>query len=299
VTRDWILDALGRPSFDKLATRLPASRVWSGLLEIMRHRAARPPADVLRQYERDPFTRPSVLDPRIGLAIDQQLFAAAAEFDAIELSPVAPLGTCSAISLVHQHKILSALRGTEVIADPTNCLALEAALRLRHHPTTVVRLATSARVVRCQPAPDRPGYARHFRLFGLVTAGREAPEHQTSVAGLVDHVRAIWRALDLLEQHGYRFGARRIALRSIPARAPIADRVATALSDLPVEREPLDHPYYDGVRYMVFVTSPAGEAVPLIDGGLVDWVAKLTSNRSHVGVVSGMGSQLVGFLFRA
>ena len=33
--------------------------------------------------------------------------------------------------------------------------------------------------------------------------------------------------------------------------------------------------------------------LPLIDGGAFDWVSRLSANRKHVFVASGLGSQLV------
>jgi hypothetical protein len=49
---------------------------------------------------------------------------------------------------------------------------------------------------------------------------------------------------------------------------------------------------------MLWVTHANGEQVPLIDGGLFDWVAKLTSNRRAVYATTGMGAQLAAAAFR-
>lgn len=296
MNRDWITNA----ELARLARELGGSELQSLLLEILRERArARSPADVLAQYRRDRFTRPAPIDQRTFVEIDHHLLAAATRFEAIELSPVAPLGACSAIALIDQNRVLSALRGTEVVSDPTNVLALECAERLRAVPSAAVHLATSQRVVRAQPAPKLPGYSQHFRIFVLASAGRERAEHGFAVETLVLHIRTMMHALDQLEAHGYRFGARRVDLKTIAERDAIAERVAAALGDLSIERRPLDHAYYAGVRYNIWVTTPDGIQVPLIDGGLCDWVARLTSNRRHVYVVSGMGAQLVAHAFRA
>jgi hypothetical protein len=50
---------------------------------------------------------------------------------------------------------------------------------------------------------------------------------------------------------------------------------------------------------MLWVHAPDGSAVPLVDGGAFDWLGRLTSNRRHAYVASGMGAQLVSYLFRA
>jgi hypothetical protein len=52
-----------------------------------------------------------------------------AEVEGVELSPIAPLGTCSAVGPVSQNRIVSAMRSAEVVSDSTNALAVEAADR--------------------------------------------------------------------------------------------------------------------------------------------------------------------------
>ena len=297
MARDWATDAIGTESFDKLAAELPGSELQSLLLEVMRRRAmSRTPADVLAQYRRDRFVRPSAIDQRVLVELDGHLLAVAERFAAIELSPVAPLGTCSTLGLTDQNRTLTALRGTEVVSDPTNVLALECGERLRSAPGEHVHLATSQRVIRAQPFPDKPGYAAHFRIFVLASGGREREDHAFAVESLVLHITTMQRALDRLEQHGYRFGARRVDVLATAERAALADRVAAATGGV---RKVLEHPYYSGgVRYMLWVTAPSGEEVPLIDGGLFDWLAQLTANRRNVYVASGMGAQLAAFAFR-
>src|SRR3954452_20522150 len=145
-TRSWIGAGLPDGAYDSLANGLPASRLWSLLLDVARARAARRRLqDVVGQWQRDRFVQPSIVDQRALVEIDRHLLAAAADFDAFELSPVAPLGVCSLMGRASQNKVLSALRGTEVVADPTNVMALECARRLKKDASAAVRLATSHR----------------------------------------------------------------------------------------------------------------------------------------------------------
>jgi hypothetical protein len=239
-----------------------------------------------------------VVDPREALGIDAELFSAAADFEAIELSPIVPLGTCSTFALTDQNRVVSALRTTEVVADPTNVLALECARRLRSNDRSVSHLATSQRVVRAQPTPKLPGYAPHFRLFVLASAGREHEDHAFTVDSLIHHVRTVLAALDRLEQRGYTFGEWRIEILATAERAELGDRIANGIRGN-IERKLLTHPYYTGgLRYTLWASPPGGLAVPLADGGAFDWLARLTSNRRAVYVASGMGSQLIALLFR-
>ena len=293
---EWIARAVGDEAFQALAEGLGGSELQSLLLEVMARRAAaRTPAEVLAQYKRDRFVQASPLDQRESLAVDTHLLAAAEGFEAIELSPVTPLGTCSAMGPTHQNRTLSALRGTEVVSDPTNVMALVAAERLQSGAAEV-HLATTMRAVRAQPFPKQSGFTQHFRIFTMASAGREQEQHGWTVAALVRHVQTVGRALDRLEQHGYAFGARRVDILARPDREEPAKRIAAQLG---AALKPLTQPYYSGgIRYMFWVTAPDGAEIPLVDGGAFDWLAKLTSNRRHAFVTTGGGSQLIQLRFK-
>jgi hypothetical protein len=297
--RGWIVEHVGEAAFERLATELSGSELQSVLLEVMHRRAhARRSADVLGQYQRDAFCRPSPIDLRASVALDAHLLEAAVGFEAIELSPVAPLATCSSVALTDQNRVLSALRSTEVTSDPTNVLALECALRLRADPAAPIHFATSQRVIRTQPVPKLPGFSQHFRIFVLASGGSETRDHGFTVDTFVRHVQTMLRALDRLEQHGYRFGARRVDVRATEERAALGDRIAAVLGAV-ARRQPLDHAYYTGgLRAMIWVTAADGTEVPLIDVGAFDWLAKLSSNRRAVFIASGGGQQLMALRFR-
>jgi len=295
----WIDQGLPPGTSDAL-TGLPASRLWSLLLEVADSRAAaRRMGDLAAQWDRDRFVQPSMVDQRRLVTVDQHLLGAAAAFESIELSPVAPLGVCSLMGYTSQNKVLSALRGTEVVADPTNVMALECARRMRKDPDAVVRLATSHRCVRAQPFPQQRGFAAHFRMFCLVSAGVERQNHAFVVDALAEHISTMLHALDRLEQEGFAFPERRVAVLATPDKASLGDRIAAALGPAAVVRSLLEHPYYSGgLRFQISARSSEGMHVPLIDGGSFDWVARLTSNRRAVYVASAFGSQLAAQLYR-
>ena len=297
--RDWIVDRIGSAAFEQLATGLAGSDLHSVLLEVMQHRARnRTPADVLSQYLRDGFCAPAEIGLRTSHEVDGHLLAAADAFEALDLSPVAPLGVSSAIAQTGQNRVLSALRMTEVVSDPTNVLALECARRLRAAWDTPVHLATSQRVLRAQPVPRLPGYGQHFRIFVLASGGREAKDHAFTVQTCALHIRTMLAALDRLEHHGYAFGMRRVDILTTPARQQVGDRLGELLN-VSVVRGPLGHAYYSGgLRYQIWVTAPDGSDVPLIDGGAFDWLARLAANRRAVYIATGTGSQLIAWSFR-
>jgi hypothetical protein len=297
--RHWTSAGVDGSAYAALTSELPASQLWTLLLDVMQRRAAeRTPSDLARQWARDRFVQPAYIDQRTLVALDGHLLAAAHQFEAIELSPLAPLGAASVVGPTSQNKIVSALRGTEVVSDPTNVFALECARRLRANPAQLVRLATCHRCVRAQQAPKLPGYAQHFRIFCLATAGRESQDHAVLVGALTEHITTHLAALDRLEQHGYKFNGRRVRILATADRAALADRIASACGPQ-AEREPLDHSYYGGLRFMINVRARDGADIPLIDGGTFDWVGKLAANHRLVFVASGMGAQLVAYLFRA
>jgi hypothetical protein len=299
-TREWIIQHVGAPTFEHLASGLAGTALQSVLLDVMRVRATRrSPKDVLAQYQRDPFCAPANIDLRTTIELDGHLLAAAEGFEAIELSPVAPLGACSTVAFTDQNRVLAALRMTELVSDPTNVLALECALRMRVRPETPVHLATCQRVIRAQPVPKLPGYSQHFRIFVMASGGREAKDHAFTIQTILRHIRTMLAALQRLELHGYCFGKRRVDVLATAEREVIADRIAEGLGDL-ATRKLLEHPYYSsGLRYQIWVTAPDGSEVPLIDGGAFDWLAKIASNRRAVYVATGAGTQLAALRFRS
>jgi hypothetical protein len=164
-----------------LAERLAATDLQSLLLEIYRRRSARmAPADLLAQHESSRFTQPDELDPRAVATFEQLAWSHLPDgYDALELSPLRPLGTNSVVATVNQNKVVSTIRNVEVVADSTNVLALECALRrrdlLRHVASRFepVCLVASQRQVRAQTFGGHKEWA-HF----LHNVDSTAPQRQ-------------------------------------------------------------------------------------------------------------------------
>lgn len=296
----WATAGFGESAYAALARGMPASEVWSLLLNAMRERAEhRSAGALLQQWENDRFVQLSYIDQRTLLDLDSHLLAAAHEFEAVELSPLAPLGTSSSVALTTQNRVVSTVRGTEVVSDPTNVLALESARRLREDQTRVVRFCTSHRCVRAQAIPKVPGFAAHFRMFCMTTAGHERKDQAFVTEALAHHIRTHLLGLDRLERHGYRFPNRRLRLLSSEEREPLAQRIAAAIDGVPVTMERLEQRYYDGLRFMISAHTAAGDDIPLIDGGAFDWLHALAANRKLVFVASAIGSQLAAYLYKS
>jgi catechol 2,3-dioxygenase-like lactoylglutathione lyase family enzyme len=286
---------------DDLAARSPSECLPLMLRVARAHAARRRPSDLRAQFSQDGFVSPSGLDLRVAHKLDGMALDAAREFEAVLLSPLAPLGTCSALSPSHQNRIVSTARGTEVVSDPTNVLSLECWQSLQRTGAREVRLCTVHQTVRAQRFEAKAGYAQHFRLFALAEAGISRAEHGFEVEAFARHVQVFWHLLDTCTSLGSRFPNRRAQLLFSEKGAPIAARIRKRLHetrpDLPIDEGPLHSGYYDGVRLLFGADGASGQHVNLSDTGLFDWVAKLSSNRRLRFVASGLGLQLLPLLF--
>ena len=286
----------GEGTLDALAERLSPADLATLLLEVVRRRSAGvSPAALLRRYRDDAFVEAAGPDGRALVRLAHLLVEALPEdVDVVGLSPLAPLGASSALAPVHQDRMVSTVRGTEVVSDPTNVLALEAAVRrsvlLRRDPRAVteVRLAAVHRVLRGQRFPA--GWQQHFTLLALVAAGRDGGNRRfergclaAEVATLVDAVLAV--------------GVRRVEVRvtdlSGGAFDPVAD-VASAMAGrhrVSVVADPdreRARGYYQEACFLLH-GGDGEELLELGDGGFVDWTAQLLSNskeRLFTGAIS-------------
>jgi hypothetical protein len=297
MSESWKTAGVDAAAADALFHRLPASQLWSLLLKVMEARARRPAPHIVAQWERDGFTAPAAADQRLLVELDRALLAAAPQFEAIELSPLAPLGACSAIALTSQNRVVSALRGCEVVSDPTNVMALECARRLKPSGTGLVRLATAHRCVRAQPFPRLPGFAAHFRIFCLASGTAKGADHDSQLAAFVEHVEVQFRALEAVRHAGIDCPDPTVTLFATPERAGLADRIASAVGRDVIRRE-LTHRYYDGLRFTITARNRSGDEIPIVDGGAFDWLARLTGNRKLTFIASGLGTQLLATQFR-
>ncbi len=187
--------------FSLLSQDLPLSDLQSLLMEVYRARTAKLREMDIRDRAGRALLAPSKIDARLLNEFDRIAFETAAEFEAIELSPVAPLGLTRVLAAIDQNNMLTTIRNSEVLGDATVALALECSRR-RMRDTAAVRLAASHRVVRLQPF-DLPGYVPHFRLFSMVSAGRDTGSHAFEIQHLGEHLRFYLRFFEALNVHGF------------------------------------------------------------------------------------------------
>ncbi|WP_051580776.1 hypothetical protein [Pseudonocardia acaciae] len=278
---------------------LSPTDLQSLLLGVARTRAARvTPARVARRWREDRFVRPAGHDPRALVRVEARLWELLPErFAGVELSPVAPLGTCSAVATVDQNRVVSTVRGSEVLADPTNALAVEAARRrAAGSRRDRVDLAACHRVLRGQ-AFDGPGLAAHFKLFALVSSARDTGSGQTEARLLTDHLRYWLRVLaEFAPTHRPRLLftpfdspvlAQRFADVIVPALA--ADRSCVELTADP------DRTQGSGYYADAALCLRAGD-VDLGDGGTTTWTASLLGDAKERCVISCVATERLAAL---
>lgn len=312
--RRALSQAGGADLLDVLAEQLSGADLTSLMLEVMRRRAGRlSPADVLRQYRTDRFVSPASIDVMDLRRVESAMFGALpAGFDVLTLAPVLPLGAHSALGAVDPRNVIATIRRTEVAADPTNGLALEAAARrarlLEASPRSAepVRLATSQRVTRAQQFEGPISFA-HFQLLGVVTAGRDTGSHEFERTHLIEHLRLAASGIDAA---GAGVGEIKIAITRLDDAATgiladvehaFAGVAGVQVADAP-ERES-GRAYYRCLCFKVYVrfTDPEGallDPVEIGDGGFTDWTAKLLGNRKERLLISGHGLDRLAIMSR-
>jgi hypothetical protein len=298
---------------DLLAERLAPSDLQSLLLAVSRRRAARTrPVELLQRYERDRFMHPSDQAPSSLAELERLAHdVLPSGFEMLALSPVCPLGTVAALTSVGQNSVVSTTRGSEVVSDPTNVLALECSLRRRgllaaeRGSRERVRLAALHRALRAQ-AWDDPRFSQHFAVFGLCTAGRDEGAFGFESEALTEHLRFYARLLGDLSSRGLKPASLRIAVTPVDRShedvltrtviEPLAAEFPAASFSLDLTRErALD--YYREACLSVSLETASGEVHELADGGFTDWTQQLLGNRKERLLISGIGlERLAGAL---
>jgi hypothetical protein len=284
-----VLPAIGGAEVVERLAALSGSDFTTVMLAVARLRAAREtPASVLRRYRADRFVQPAGAHPA-GLRRAEDLLAASlpSEFEILTLAPLVPFGTHAVLGPLSQDKVITAMRACEAAADPTNALALEAAVRRIGARDAPVRLAALQRVVRVEQAQQ--GRFAHFSLLGLVTAGRDDGGRRFEHESAAEHVRVVAAGLTAA-------GLDRIQLALTPltpAGQAVASAVAgslagTALDVVVDDDRQSGRGYYRDLCFKVNVMAGA-EWTEVGDGGFTDWTARLTASNKERLLISGVG----------
>ena len=283
-----VLASVGPGVLDRLA-ELSGSDFTSLMLEVARRRAAREtPATVTRRYRTDRFVRPATSAWR-ELRGAEDLLAGhlPANYELLTPAPLVPLGTHSVLGTVSQDKVVTAMRACEVAADPTNALALEAAVRRLAEPASIVRLAAFQRVVRAQQTV--PGYLPHFGLLGMAIAGRDRGSRRFEHTAVAEHVSALAAGLAAAGLAPAQLALTPLSEAGESVAAAVAGKLAGPLIEVVTDRQRQSgRGYYRDLCFKINVES-AGEWEEIGDGGFTDWAARLTASSKERLLISGLG----------
>ena len=226
-----------------------------------------------------------------------------------EISPVAPLGCCSALAPVDQNNVLTTIRNTEVCSDPTNVLAMECAklreqlLKIRETKFQKVKLCTSQRVLRTQPFEGKDSVA-HFKLLSLCVAGRDEGAFNFEIDNLLIQLNYFIDLLNNLSQFGISISSIRILL--IVYNPAIKEKLQYVIHHIGKDNCNVkinavlydnEQTYYETLRYNIFATNYRGEEYFVCDGGFTGWTQKLLNNRKERLLTSGLGIERLFLVF--
>jgi hypothetical protein len=279
-----------------LVDRLSGSELNSLLLEVFDQRVRHvPPERLLQQYESNRFVKPAAVD-MIGLLqleLDTLAFLRDRQFQPVELSPAAVLGSCSVVGTVSQDKIVSAVRNTEIMADATNSIALHIAGIKKNSPATdeLMRFCTVQRHLRAQELRVK-GHTAHFKIGCMVTAGKDSGSYHFECSQLADQLGALcgllqlWgvgvKRIKLLRREGYSDPDQLI--RTVAGHL----RIEKGLPEIVIDDKSGSNNYYKGIQYKVIIGIDRQE-IEIADGGLTNWTQQLLGNPKERLLICGFG----------
>lgn len=228
-----------------------------------------------------------------------------------EISPLAPLGTCSTVATASQNKIVSTIRNMEVVADNTNVLALEGAVRrkklLKGSPknSTIISLCNAHRLVRTQPLID-PRHMPHFKIFSIVTAGRDTGSQTFELESLQKHL-LFYLAFFTQNETPYLFKNIEVQitlLENEKIKGLITSNVFQPLRKIfPTVEFNFDpdrkggRGYYQKCCFKINAENKKGIPFSLTDGGFTDWTQQFLNNKKERLLISGFGTELICLFF--
>jgi hypothetical protein len=309
---DRIKRDYGEELFEVLSSEMSSPDLQSLLLEVYRQRVAdSSPRQLAKQFKENRFVQPSSIDPRLFLKLDELAFFLSSDYEAIELSPLSPLGCNAIIAPVDQNNAISTIRNTEVCSDSTNMLALIAAqrragmLRKNAKSSETVKLSASHRVVRGQLFQGEASVP-HFRLFSFVTAGRDTGSFSFQTKALAEHIEFYLQYLQALTKFDIclrniivnitDFSGTKEALLESDVLVPLMGKYENIKIQFDPDREQ-GNGYYEIVGFQIFAQHKDESNLLLIDGGFTNWTQQVLNNNKERLLISGMGVERICMCF--
>lgn len=295
-----ILNKLGKSDLITcLAEQISGSDLNTLLLKVFNEKVTNSsPSDLLKRYRENRFVHPAKIDALQLKQLEMDVLKAALHLGVspIQLSPVAPLGCASAMGTVDQNKIISSLRGTEVVSDATNLIALHIADLIKSNKNQreeFLRFCTTHRHVRAQYFGDSPGMSAHFHLFCMVTSGVDQGSYSFEIQSFWDHIevyRTIFKSIFssdieviISERGGYKDSAG-LASRIVDYGNEMGLTNVVISTGAPNK----ENQYYKGLQFTV-KTVIEDKDYYIGDGGFVDWTQKILGNKKERLLISAIG----------
>lgn len=286
---------------DVLSGKLSGSELSSVLLDVFDRRTEREtPSSLLRKYEANKLVKPIDIDVVKIKEYELYCYKALANggFEPLELSPVAQMGTNSVIATVDQKKVLTALRNTEVQADPTNAIALHyASLKKKGElESRTYSYCNISRVIRTQ-AFSNPLFNPHFSVLCLISCGRDTGSFNFEKEELLKQMLssyAICRDVFGLKDAYFEI----IPCKGYDKQSPlIMDATSYILENnkqifqVSIAEPDCENNYYKGYRIKLKIVLD-GSVYEIGDGGLLDWTQQLLANKKERMLTMGIGFQI-------
>ena len=265
---EHIISKLDLPDIVKiLSDELSGSELNTILLEVFNRRIQQEtPSSLLNKYEGNKLVKPANIDV---------------------------LRTSSVVATVDQKKVLTALRNTEMQADPTNATALHyASLKKKGGlDSRTYNYSNISRIIRTQVF-DNPNFTPHFSVICLISCGKDTGSFNFEKEELLKHLTASYDVLrsysfehiyfEIIPCKGYD-GQSPLITESISYVQKNSDHIKVSVVEPDYENN-----YYYGFRIKAKIV--VGENVIEIgDGGLLDWTQQLLTNRKERMMTMGIG----------
>ena len=284
---------------DFLSSVIPGTQLNSLLIEVFRMRSEQLKAsDLLKAYANNRFVQPANISPisfkRMELEIME--FLSTKEFDLLEFGPLAPFGSCSVLGTISQNLILSASRGSEVVADITNLMALESAKRKKANTSSQnINLAATHRLTRCQPLTSEK-HTAHFKILCLTTAGYDKGNSTFEVQSIAAHINIyleIFTTILNIQSDQLRVKIFHLTDNNQDKLSSISSRVRPLCKTENIELISIPRTqkiYYQDIQFQINFLCKDQEYF-IVDGGFVDWTQQLLQNKKERLMTSGMGTE--------
>jgi hypothetical protein len=293
-----ILDKVGDMELIDKLLALPNSDFNSLILKVFQSQAGKAtPVEMVKAFQSNRFSVPSELDPVAYHILETEFLSLAQEqgMKPVLLSPAATFASSSVFDCVDQNNVVSAARGTEILSDPTNMLAIIIAEKLKNKRTdnaTSIHYCATTRVLRAQVFPNTGRHFAHFGVFCIVSSGKDSGSYGCERA-LLQKQLSFYKKL-LLDKYDANLSIVLRKRRGYSDADGFLSRMEELIRDefpetpLSFDLEHEDNNYYKGISYNIIMERD-GSKIEIGDGGFVDWIQRMTNNKRERCLISGIG----------